>query len=387
MITAWAHALHTEDYREGIIWMLLKELLSWGRKLLEWYIRPKSFGVFLVSYGALLVLATLAGGLVVGINYTSDATHLQASVDTSGGTPGWMAGAGFVVGVLMILTGVCINVYERKQFTRRRVLLLEHKGLHGIDSPLDAVVRQTVGGNVETILVDIRENIHEGRITQPEVALQKVVDGRGDLLRRLGGQNRNDIEIVYGGLMPVPFTFVTGCLVDDEGGGLKIFDWDRLALGGGEWRQILSARDDGDRLDPVLAPSENTDHMVLALSVSYPVDEVGIASTFPGIPLTHMRMNELSSNAHWSLEKQSALAEQFLQMLKKLSAQQVKTIHLVIAAPNSVVFNLGRIYDRRLLPAAIIYQYERSNNPTYPWGVSIPSHAQQLPAIVHRVGN
>ncbi|MBD8826093.1 SAVED domain-containing protein [Pseudomonas sp. CFBP 13602] len=363
--------------------MLLKEILSWGRKLVDWYIRPKSAGVFLVSYGALVVLATLAGGIVVGINYTNHDTHLQASLDTSGGTPGWMAGAGFLIGVLMIIAGIWINVHERRQFARRRVLILEQKGLHGIDSPLDAVVRQTVGGHVETILVDIREKIHEGRITQPEVALQKVMDGRGDLLRRLGGQNRNDIEIVYGGLMPVPFTFVTGCLVDDEGGGLKIFDWDRLGLGGGEWRQIQNSRDDGDRLIPVSAPSENTIQMVLALSISYPVDEAGISGTFPGIPLTHMRMTELSSNAHWSLDKQSALAEQFLQLLKKLSAQHVETIHLVIAAPNSVVFNLGRIYDRKLLPAAIIYQYERSSTPAYPWGVSIPSHGQQLPAIVH----
>nr|WP_225931976.1 SAVED domain-containing protein [Pseudomonas anuradhapurensis] len=59
-------------------------------------------------------------------------------------------------------------------------------------------------------------------------------------------------------------------------------------------------------------------------------------------------------------EKQSALAEQFLQVVKGLLAKGAKTIHLIIAAPNSVVFNLGRIYDRRLLPSAIVYQYERS---------------------------
>ncbi len=365
--------------------MVMKELLSWGRKLIDWYVRPKSFGVFLVSYGALVVLAALAGGAVVGISYTSDSTRLQANVNTTSGPPEWMVKVAFALGVLMIVVGICVTVIERIQFARKRVLLLEHKGLHGIDSPLDAVVKKTIGGNVESILVDIRENIIEGRITHPEAALQKVVDGKGDLLRRLAGQNKNDIEIVYGGLMPVPFTFVTGCLVDDEGGGLKVFDWDRL--GGGEWRQIQSSRDDGDRLQAMAAPTSNTDQMVLALSISYPVDESGICSTFPGVPVTHMKMNELSSNAHWSLEKQSALAEQFLQMLKSLSAQQVKTIHLVIAAPNSVVFNLGRIYDRRLLPAAIIYQYERTNTPAYPWGVSIPSHGQEPPAIVYTAYN
>lgn len=123
------------------------------------------------------------------------------------------------------------------------------------------------------------------------------------------------------------------------------------------------------------------EEVVLALSISYPVDEPGIATTFPGLPILHMKMNNLSSNAHWSLEKQSALAEQFLQILKELSAKGAKTIHLIIAAPNSVVFNLGRIYDRRLLPSAIVYQYERSSIPAYPWGVALPSHAQDEPSI------
>ena len=181
--------------------------------------------------------------------------------------------------------------------------------------------------------------------------------------------------------MPVPFTFVTGCLIDDEGGGLTIFDWDRL--GSGEWRQIQNSLDDGERLHPVATPTEITDQIVLALSISYPVDEAGISNTFPGIPMMHLKMNDLSSTAHWSIHKQGALTEQFLQVLKALSSQQVKTIHLVIAAPNSVVFNLGRIYDRRLLPAAIIYQYERTNDPAYPWGVAIPSHAQERPKIIY----
>lgn len=152
--------------------------------------------------------------------------------------------------------------------------------------------------------------------------------------------------------MPVPFTFLTGYLLDDEGSGIKVFDWDRL--GAGQWRMIQSDIDDGERLCIVAALSNNAEEVVLALSISYTVDEVGISAAFPGMHVMHMKMDERSSNAHWSLEKQSALAEQFFQALKGLSSQGVKTIHLIIAAPSSVVFNFGRIYDRRLLQSAVV---------------------------------
>ncbi|KHL76116.1 hypothetical protein PpSQ1_01650 [Pseudomonas putida] len=361
--------------------MLQEELLSWGRKIVDWFVRPKNIGICLIRYGTVIIGASLAGSLVGTIRYISASTQLQANIDTTGGPATWMAIAAFALGVLMVIAGVVLNLHDRKQLARQRVLLLEQKGLFKIDSPLDAAVKNTVGGTVDTILVDIREGITEGRISNPEIALQKVVDGRGDLVRRLDGQNKNDIEIAYGGLMPVPFTFLTGCLLDDEGGGIKVFDWDRL--GAGQWRLIQSAVDDGQRLRTVTALADHTEEVVLALSISYPVDEPSIAITFPGVPVMHMKMSELSSNAHWSLEKQSAIAEQFHQALKEIAGRGVKTIHLVIAAPNSVAFNLGRIYDRRLLPAAIIYQYERSYTPPYPWGVSLPSHSQNQPAIVH----
>jgi hypothetical protein len=362
--------------------MIKEELLSWGRKLVDWYVRPKNIGVFLISYGALVIGASLAGGFVGKIKYASESAQLQANVDTTGGPASWMTIAAFVVGALMIVGGVALNLHDRKQLARRRVLLLEQKGLFKIDSPLDATVKALIGGTIETIFVDIREGVTEGRITHPEVALQKVVDGRGDLVRRLDGQNKNDIEIVYGGLLAVPFTFLTGCLLDDEGGGIKIFDWDRLGIG--QWRLIENGVDDGKRLQTVSTLQGIAEEVVMALSISYPVDEAGIAKTFPGLPVIHMKMSELSSNAHWSLEKQGAWAEQFLQELKKLSGHSVKTIHLIIAAPNSVVFNLGRVYDRRLLPPAIIYQYERSCAPVYPWGVALPLHEGNQPAIMYR---
>ena len=361
--------------------MVKEEILNWGRKLIDWFVRPKNFGLSLIRNGVVLVGVSLAGGLIGKIIFISASVQLHASVDTTNGPATWMVIMAFAAGMFMIIAGAAFHLHDRKQLSRQRVLVLEQKGLFKIDTPLDSPVRDSIGGNIETILVDIREGLTEGRISNPEIALQKVVDGRGDLIRRLDGQNKNDIKIVYGGLMAVPFTFLTGCLLDDEGGDIKVFDWDRF--GAGQWRLIQDEIDDGHRLETVVSLNGAANDVVLAMSISYPVDEAGIASTFPHYSVMHLKMNQLSSNAHWSQGKQSALAEQFLQAVKLLSEQGTKTIHLVIAAPNSVVFNFGRIYDRRLLPVAIVYQYERSSIPAYPWGVALPSHEHNQPAIVH----
>jgi hypothetical protein len=43
---------------------------------------------------------------------------------------------------------------------------------------------------------------------------------------------------------------------------------------------------------------------------------------------------------------------------------------------------LGTIYDRRNLPEIIIYQYEKSQSPSYPWGVKIPSNENALGELI-----
>ncbi|MEE1867001.1 hypothetical protein [Pseudomonas auratipiscis] len=82
---------------------------------------------------------------------------MQANVDTTGGPATRISVIAFSIGVLMILVGIYLNLQDRKQLARQRVLILEQKGLFKIDTPLDTAVKNTVGGNVDTILVDTRQ--------------------------------------------------------------------------------------------------------------------------------------------------------------------------------------------------------------------------------------
>lgn len=64
------------------------------------------------------------------------------------------------------------------------------------------------------------------------------------------------------------------------------------------------------------------------------------------------------------------MARDFTELLGDLMAKGVGRVHLFIAAPNSVVFTLGRHLDDRLHPEVLVYQYERSASPPFPWAVN-----------------
>ena len=120
----------------------------------------------------------------------------------------------------------------------------------------------------------------------------------------------------------------------------------------------------------------------LAVAVSFPSDADGIRATLGAMPLVRLALQTLSTTAHWSADKQSAMAKDFTDLLGDLMAKGVECIHLFIAAPNSVVFTLGRHVDDRLHPEVRVYQYERSASPPFPWAIKMPTHGQSAAQIV-----
>ena len=110
---------------------------------------------------------------------------------------------------------------------------------------------------------------------------------------------------------------------------------------------------------------------LLLSPISYPVSDDAISNAF-AMPVVRLTLEGLSSDSHWSQAKQSRLAQIFFEVAKKLSVKGIKRIHLVLAAPNSVVFTFGRRYDKRNLPAVSVYQFEGGDVPTYPWSIAMP---------------
>lgn len=360
----------------------MNDWMAMWHKLVDWFVRPKTLAFKLLSIGAALLGISAVGDLAGDFLLRTSEIQLQIRGSTSGGlADAWLYGIGGV-GLVVLLAGLVLGWQDHKRIQRKRVIVMEHRGLFSIDTPLTSSLPATIIGKREDLIVDVREGIEAGKLTRPEVALQKVLESRGDLRRRLERENLEDIVLVFGGLNAVPLTFLAGFLLDDES-HIKVFDWDRAPPG--RWKEIASGGDDQKRFEVNQLAEGSQGEAILALSVSYQVELPAIRETFGDLPLTHLRMRELSSDAHWSSEKQAAMAMQFFEELKRLAACGFSRIHLVIAAPNSVVFQLGRIYDRRNLPGAVIHQFERTASPAYPWGIELPSHGVAIPSVIHRV--
>ena len=261
---------------------------------------------------------------------------------------------------VLLLIGVDLAILrfsgEAKFKSKKRVLVIEGRGLRDDDgSPLSEVAGKDYKGNIIPVFLDLGNRL-DGKVTQPDTALEDIAALHRSVLQYRRDGNRADLTIIYGGLTSVPYTFLTGVLLDDEG-TIVTYDWDRAQE---TWRS-LGGKDDGlafaaEGLESVAKVSE----VVVAVAFSYSIADDDLESAFPH-PVVRLTVDGMSSDAHWSQKKQNRLAQQFLEKIKQLSATGVKRVHLVMAAPNSVTFTFGRCYDKRNLPEIIVYQYERGS--------------------------
>ena len=264
----------------------------------------------------------------------------------------------------------------RKKQLRKKVIVIEGRGLRDDDgNPLLDAIPSSIDGHRQSCILDLRQRI-DGHIVAPEDVLPKIKAMQISIQQQMSGSDRHDTTLVYGGLTSVPFTFLTGIELDDEG-SIVTFDWDRNQE---QWRQLDQVDDKKRFIIKGQKIADNPEDIVLAVEVSYPINDSDLYSTFD-FPLVRMSLPQGSSDSHWSGAKQAALASQFLETIKELSSVGVKRIHLVLAAPNSVVFLFGRRFDKRNLPSIIVYQYERGNTPAYPWGVVMPVAGRQNATI------
>jgi len=350
------------------------------RSTVTWFFRsrnPESW----IFRGAVAVLLVLHGAnWLFKYNGTLDGSPVSIEFGTEGAIhDGLLWGLSGLCALLMIgSAGWAWKRYndEQRRLSRKKVFVIEGRGLRDDDgSPLVAAVPETLLGTRVDYLLDLRQR-RDGILVDPEDLLWPIESMKIWLRQAHKANDRRDLTTVYGGLTAVPLTFLTGVLLDDEG-DIFVMDWDRTTE---RWRS-LNEPDDHMRFDVTgLEAVAGASEVVLAVSASYQVKSEDLATTF-NFPVVRMTMLDFQSS-HWSQAKQAALADQFLGVLKKLDALGVNQIHLVLAAQNSVAFNFGRRYDKRNLPKVTVYQFERSQDPRYPWGVEMPVAGVSNPRII-----
>ena len=353
--------------------------------LVDWLFRRRSSALLIMRIGLACLALAFGAGWALNVSFPVRDGRFEVGFDSAGGTPIMIVYLAGIVGLVLIITGSIWEVFryraEQHRLARKKIIVVEVRGLRdGSRSPLIDALPPRLEGHRDHVLVDLRQRVKDGEIVAPEAALEHLISLPTDLKRRENGVDREDLSLVYGGLSPVPFTFLTGVLIDDEGAAL-IFDWDRHAE---VWRELDGA-DDGNRFQ--VAGLGNvmigrTNEAALAVSVSYRIIADDVRTRVGNMPVVELTLNGGSPDCHWSEKKQRALGQQFLDAVIHLSNRGVKRIHLFLAAQNSVAFRFGRLYDKRNLPEAVVYQYQRGTVSPYPWGVLMPVCGVERPVII-----
>jgi len=356
-------------------------------KLIGWLLRPANIGLRVMHGGLTLFAVSTAGNWLASFR-ASDTPWGKVSFEISNpaSTPELITAIGALLGLALaaggaVFAAVC-QMRANRQADRKRVVVLEMRGLVDTsDAPLKDAIPGRLIGQPESVLIDLRQCMQPPvSLASLEGALEELNAIPRDIRSRCKDFARSDISTVVAGILQVPFLFHVGMLLDDEG-QLTLMDWERTAR---EWRE-LGDPDDGilfqvsglAQLSQARCPD-----IVVAVSASYLVNELGIAETFSGMPIVHLRIPEPVPNALWSEAKQQALANQFLQVMGRIVGASPDVVHLVLAAPSSLSVRLGSCYDARNFPAVVVYQYEQSQPNKYPWGVRMKTHGVLRAEIV-----
>ncbi|WP_313528353.1 SAVED domain-containing protein [Shinella sp.] len=318
-----------------------RETIDWAfREFIRYMFRPRGFEGRIAA-GCVPILVTLLGWNWA-IKFVAPGGS-SIEMGSSNAIPEWIQWP--LVVFFSAIFAICVFIgwrrfaRENELRNRKKVIVIEGRGLREDDgSPLTAAIPAEIVGNRIGVLMDLRQR-KDGVVVDPEELLLDVDSTRRQVQQHAKHGDSQDVTLVYGGLTPVPFTFLSGVVFDDEG-RIVVMDWDRTREA---WRS-LNSHDDGQRfevdgLDDIRSAKE----VVLAVSVSYQVRSENIATTF-SYPVVRLTMSDLASS-HWSQAKQNALATQFFEVAKLLEAKGVTTIHLLLAGQNSLVFNFGRRYD------------------------------------------
>lgn len=313
----------------------MSEFLNYaGKRFVDYWTRVRTIPRLLLW--SALAIAIPSVGWQFSLNLQNRDSSVTLSSSDAGASD--IAFWGLTLASLLFAIGIGWSIVDQviahRRESKRTTIVIESRGLRDDDGvSLAATVRKTAKGNIDELVLDVRRFSRDGHVFDPQGAANKIMRLSSDIRFRRELKGRDETFLVYGGLTSVPFTFLIGVLLDDEG-EMTSYDWDRTKE---QWRQ-LDATDDGNRFKKTWqAPTLPFDTAVLAISCSYPVLNDNLALSFPGVPVMRLDLEGETKESHWSSAKQRALALEVLEAATELEGHGVKTVHVVVAAANSLV--------------------------------------------------
>ncbi|NLQ23011.1 SAVED domain-containing protein [Shewanella sp. S-1] len=331
------------------------------------YFRRSPAGLLLSSGVSLMLGGPWLAAKLIFRKESSDGSYIAGEINTTQ-TEWWVNAACLGAGALLIVIGSYFAWITFQEQRRKLVIALELRGLsQTADSPLQSSIPSLTLGRRESIFIDVRQLV-QGTTAQKQEAVSAVNLIHIRLKQLKDGRDRDDLSLYAGGLAPVPLLFLTGNLLAAES-KVHWLDWNRKTS---KWVSPDEGTDLTDPLPIIYKPAYQ--EVVLAFSISYPIDCLELTTAFPGTDIVELKIENPAPGMVISETSIQTLMQDFMNCIATLKSKGVKKIHLVLAAPSIISMRLGACYAGRNMPELIIYQYQQAQKETpYPWGIKMPN--------------
>ena len=327
---------------------------------LEYLFRRKNMSALILKSGVVLVAGPT---ILLTLNIPLESIHPYLSkleIEYGGYS------LSNIIGFILITVSVVWAFIDETRKNAKTKFALYQSGLISIlEESIISELSKKAKANVPITKVNIQKYVSNFQIVDPNGALKEVNDGLYRFIKSVQ-DSQFESDLYYAGLISVPFSFYTGMELDDKY-NITIFDYNRIK---GRWFEI-SKKIDSDNKITIDDKGHYNGNSLVIIGCSYPVNYDEVKDSFPNYPISCINISNVNPNNHWDKDFHSNLQQSFLELIQKLSAKGVRTIHLILAAQNSISFNLGRVYDNRNLPEIIVYQYEKGAENKYPWGLKM----------------
>ena len=269
-------------------------------------------------------------------------------------------------GLILVFLGVIMGIWGIKQVKRNRSsCLIYFRGLPGMNdaAPIKDLPPKYRYGDVSPLIINTIFISNENVLDELQIFSRILND-------KIFNMGTDAPFLVFAGLAPVPFLYAAGIKISNRA-NLITMDYDRF-------RQSWHTLDDLDDLEDVeITFPKNFSDTEIAIAMPFTVD----------IPKSQIP-NQLSRNTIWirltgagprtdamsSSEKLNRVLKKVHDLIRNLRGKdgydQIKKIHLFVAAQASTVFKLGTEYQPNAYPTIQIYHFDAEQGK-YTWYVCV----------------
>lgn len=270
------------------------------------------------------------------------------------------------------------RVFNRNSARIGSFLAVKHVGFAPVvrdvrQDELPSDVRQS---DLRHLSIDVSADLAENPPSL-EAALQKQLQMPAQIGTMLG--INPSIGLGYCGIVQAPLQSLAGFQMASWT-SLRCFEWHRQE---GRWVALLPGAGPDLGVNTTSTTISQEVDLAIAIEVSYAISNEEILLSLPRIG-TVSRISIASPALDCITHEQqvSAIAQQFRIALDNARALAAGTkVHVLLAAPMSVGFAVGRMISRTLHPAVRVYAYDRNAQPPYAWGIEINGSAGEAKVV------